>query len=123
MPERVVPGADLPASFPTQVGPNPNPSTASDETTASDEATASEDQIEDASNEESSVDGMGLSPPKMTQPRAVPPRSPTTQSRLSLTPTLEVTLDFVNKPVMELIKWMAEITGRNFILRTTSKAR
>ncbi len=47
---------------------------------------------------------------------SAPPR-PANQSRPpKLAPNSKVTLDFVNTPLQDLVKFMAEITGRNFIL-------
>ena len=42
--------------------------------------------------------------------------SPPRQKPPILDPSAKIMLDFVNKPIMDLIKYMAEITGRNFIL-------
>jgi general secretion pathway protein D len=42
--------------------------------------------------------------------------SPPRQKPPILDPNAKIMLDFVNKPIMDLIKYMAEITGRNFIL-------
>ncbi len=42
--------------------------------------------------------------------------APPRQKAPVLNPSARVQLDFVNKPLMDLIKYMAEVTGRNFIL-------
>jgi len=77
---------------------------ASEEPDASEEAVDAEsasDREEEAAAEEAES-GTTFSPPRQKPP--------------ILNPNAKVTLDFVNKPVMDLIKWMAEMTGRNFIL-------
>lgn len=60
------------------------------------------DAAESVTSEEAASETTTFSPPRQKPP--------------ILDPNAKVTLDFVNKPVMDLIKWMAEMTGRNFIL-------
>ena len=61
---------------------------------------SADDTEEESATEESSA--TAFSPPRQKPP--------------ILDPNAKIMLDFVNKPIMDLIKYMAEITGRNFIL-------
>jgi general secretion pathway protein D len=77
----------------------------SDETEGSEDATdvgGETDSARDLSADDEESSTTTFSPPRQKPP--------------VLDPNAKVTLDFVNKPVMDLIKWMAEMTGRNFIL-------
>jgi len=66
-------------------------------------AEAGEDAGEDAGEEAGGDAGpKAFSPPRQKAP--------------VLNPNARIQLDFVNKPLMDLIKYMAEVTGRNFIL-------
>jgi len=75
-------------------------SAAAPEVSTRPESPTSDDDAPEASVDDSS--GSIISPPRQKPP--------------ILDPSAKIMLDFVNKPIMDLIKYMAEITGRNFIL-------
>ncbi len=84
-----IPGAALPSAKPPV-----------DDKKASTEDDGEDSGEETATEEEAST--TAFSPPRQKPP--------------ILDPNAKIMLDFVNKPIMDLIKYMAEITGRNFIL-------
>ncbi|MEC8191233.1 MAG: type II secretion system secretin GspD [Myxococcota bacterium] len=90
----VVPAGIDKSSIPGRAIPSVKPDESDDD--AGDAA----DAEEESSTEESSA--TTFSPPRQKPP--------------ILDPNAKIMLDFVNKPIMDLIKYMAEITGRNFIL-------
>ena len=94
-----------PASKPKLPTPKTK-STDSSDSTGDDDSSSSSDSDDDSDGTEASS-GIPSSGAAFSSPRQKPP---------ILDPNAKVTLDFVNKPLLDLIKYMAEITGRNFIL-------
>ena len=78
--------------------PSASDESSKDESDDGDDSAASEEDEASAEDGASSI----ISPPRQKPP--------------ILDPNAKIMLDFVNKPIMDLIKYMAEITGRNFIL-------
>ena len=90
--------------------PIPPSGTSGSEVKAEDgeDADASEEDADETEEaEEASTPKEESSASTFSPPRQKPP---------ILDPNAKIMLDFVNKPIMDLIKYMAEITGRNFIL-------
>ena len=103
LPTKTIPSLKPPAgTTPEDRESSEDSSSADDDGAAADD---SSDEDDDASGEEASKDDSSAS--TFSPPRQKPP---------ILDPNAKIMLDFVNKPIMDLIKYMAEITGRNFIL-------
>jgi general secretion pathway protein D len=93
------------------IGLDLEPSTDTEEGEDAEDAEDVEDVEADTSADDKSTGGDAFSSDggstAISPPRQKPP---------ILDPNAKIMLDFVNKPIMDLIKYMAEITGRNFIL-------
>jgi len=111
MPGPGKPGGSVIPSIKDAVGSSPKVGvTSSGDTTRTEKAEAEASRGSAPPEEQASSDSQETS--IISPPRQKPP---------ILDPSAKIMLDFVNKPIMDLIKYMAEITGRNFILSDNIK--
>ena len=99
------PGISGPASKPSI--PTVKPKTTDSESSTDDGDTDTSGDSGDSADSGETSSTVSSTGAAFSSPRQKPP---------VLDPNAKVTLDFVNKPLLDLIKYMAEITGRNFIL-------
>ncbi len=98
-----IPGSGSPSLKP--------PASADGSTKGADTSGGKAPEAPDASDEEEEEEETATEE-KSSASTFAPPR----QKPPILDPNAKIMIDFVNKPIMDLIKYMAELTGRNFIL-------